>query len=435
MLAQQIHSETMQEPLIKRSQPLCTAVSACRLCGSKNIEQVLDLGEQALTGIFPKQSSVDIPRGPVALLQCQDCFLVQLEHSYDLSMLYGDTYGYRSGLNQSMVRHLRGKVESICAMQKLAAGDWVLDIGSNDGTLLGCYQIEGLRRLGIDPSAGKFRHYYQTGIEVAETFFTAATARRIMGLERAKVVTSISMFYDLESPLAFAQDVYDILDANGLWVFEQSYLPAMLRTRSYDTICQEHLEYYALRQIKFIADKIGFKIVDVSFNDVNGGSFSITAAKKSSAWPEATDKINSILAEEAALGLNSMQPFIAFRKVMDEQKQELLALLRKLKAEGKKVFGYGASTKGNVLLQYCGITTDLLPCIAEVNADKFGAYTPGTKIPIVSEAEAHAQKPDYYVVLPWHFRANIVEREAKYLASGGKLIFPLPQLDIVSASQ
>ncbi|MBI1273681.1 MAG: methyltransferase domain-containing protein [Alphaproteobacteria bacterium] len=413
-------------------QDFCTAIENCRLCGSGGLTDVFDLGTQALTGVFPKSAAENIPAGPMRLVQCDDCNLVQLAHNYQPGMLYGQTYGYRSGLNASMVRHLEGKVAAVCARVALQPGDWVIDIGSNDGTTLGAYKVEGLRRLGIDPSAAKFRKFYQPGIEVVEDFFSADAARKIVGAGgKARVITSIAMFYDLQDPCAFAREVAEMLADDGVWVFEQSYLPAMLAARSYDTVCQEHLEYYALAQIKFMADKIGLKIVDVALNDINGGSFSVTAAKQAAPWPEATAMIHAMMAEEKRLGLDTPAPLQAFQQVARAQREELLKLLQRLQSEGKKVLGYGASTKGNVLLQYCGINSETLPCIAEVNPDKFGAFTPGTKIPIVAETEAHAMQPDYFLVLPWHFRDAIVAREQAFLARGGKLIFPMPELEIV----
>ncbi len=407
-------------------------ISDCRLCFHTDLIPVLDLGVQALTGIFPKTADVDVPAGPLALVKCARCGLVQLAHNYDLSMLYGDTYGYRSGLNQSMVRHLRQKVSGIESTVSLKSGDLVIDIGSNDGTLLGSYTTPGLRRLGIDPSGQKFQQYYPAGAELIPEFFSADSIRRHAGPAKARVVTSIAMFYDLERPLDFVEQVMAVLADDGVWVFEQSYLPSMVSTHSYDTVCHEHLEYYTLKQIVFIANKLGLKIVDVALNDVNGGSFSLAVAKQNSPYPEAHAKVSRLLSEEQSQGYDTTVPLENLNAAMHRHRDELQELLESVSRDGKKVFGYGASTKGNVLLQFCGINRKHLPCIAEVNEDKFGAFTPGTKIPIVSEAEARFQKPDYFMVLPWHFRQGIVERERAYMSGGGSLIFPLPSLEVVS---
>jgi hypothetical protein len=211
-----------------------------------------------------------------------------------------------------------------------------------------------------------------------------------------------------------------------------SYMPSMVRTMGYDTICHEHLEYYALQQIKWMTDRSDLKILNVDFNDVNGGSFAITVARRSSSYPEATAEIETLLREEEKQGLTSVGQQRAFEAAVETHKSELLWLLHALKSENQTVLGYGASTKGNVLLQHCGITRDLLPAIAEVNKDKFGCFTPGTHIPIISESEAHAMRPDYLLVLPWHFRENILQRESAFLERGGKMIFPLPVVEVVA---
>lgn len=406
-------------------------ITDCRLCFEPRLVDVFDLGQQALTGIFPKSPSEDIPSGPLRLVKCPACNLVQLGHNYDLSKLYGQTYGYRSGLNQSMVRHLRSKVERIRAMASLAPGDLVVDIGSNDSTLLQGYP-SNLTLVGVDPSGPKFQSFYPKHVRLIPDFFSADLVRAQYPGKRAKVITSIAMFYDLERPQGFVDQIGALLDDEGLWVFEQSYLPFMLQTTSYDTVCHEHLEYYALAQVKRMADNADLKIVDVEFNDINGGSFSVTAAKKKSSHKEATALIAETLDKEEKLGLSRVETYQRFAATAGDHKNHLVRTLHELKHSGKKVIGYGASTKGNVLIQFCGLSTELVPCIAEVNEDKFGAYTPGSKIPIVSEPDARAMGPDVFIVFPWHFREGILRREAKFLDSGGEFLFPLPSIDLVS---
>jgi SAM-dependent methyltransferase len=357
--------------------------------------------------------------------------LVQLRQSYELSDLYGENYGYRSSLNASMVRHLKSKVHQLIERHPLQSGDRVLDIGSNDGTLLSFYPEKNVTVVGIDPTGRKFASYYREDITLIPDFFSADLFRKKFGSRKARIVTSISMFYDLESPLSFMKDVASILDEEGVWHFEMSYMPSLVRTMGYDTICHEHLEYYSLHQIKWMTDRCGLKILDVTFNEINGGSFAVTVARQSSPQGEDSVQINRLLGEEETQGLSSVAQHRAFERAVETHKEDLLFLLRRLKAEKRSVLGYGASTKGNVLLQHCGISRDLLPAIAEVNKDKFGCFTPGTNIPIISEAEAHAMKPDYLFVLPWHFRENIVERESAFLQRGGKMIFPLPNIEIV----
>lgn len=412
---------------------LYTEISDCRLCFSTKLTTVLDLGKQALTGVFPKSRDEAIPAGPLQLCKCAECGLVQLRHNYDLGQLYGATYGYRSGLNQSMVRHLQQKVARLRNLVELRDGDLVIDVGANDSTLLQSYPAKGLELVGIDPSGPKFAHYYPPHIKLIPEFFRGELVRQRYPGRHAKVLTSIAMFYDLERPMNFVRDVAAVLDEQGVWVFEQSYLPFMLDTSSYDTACHEHLEYYALRQIKRMLDDAGLKLVDLEFNDVNGGSFSVTAAKQGARYPEATKLLESTLADEMARGLDDLETYRRFAARVDAHRESLLGLLRRLKREGRRVMGYGASTKGNVLIQYCGIGPDLVWCIAEVNEDKFGAFTPGSRIPIVSEPEARAMKPDYFIVFPWHFKAGILRREQEFLRDGGRFIFPLPSLEVVSA--
>ena len=408
-------------------------ISSCRICNNRQLVSLLHLGEQCLTGIFPKSPDEPITRGPLELVKCDGddaCGLVQLRHSYDSAEMYGADYGYRSSLNKSMVAHLRAKVAKLTAMVPPQPGDIVLDIGSNDGTLLSFYP-PGLTAVGMDPTAAKFREFYQPHIEVIADFFSAENFKAQFGARKAKLITSIAMFYDLDEPMQFVAQVAEILDDDGIWHFEQSYLPSMLAANAYDTICHEHVEYYALAQIRWMMDRCGLKIIAVELNDINGGSFAVTVAKASSRHEEDTAAVVTMLAAEASQGLHTLAPYEAFRSRVFHHRDALLALLAELSQQGASVLGYGASTKGNVILQFCGITRAQIPCIAEVNPDKFGRFTPGTHIPIVSETEAHAMKPDCLLVMPWHFRDNLVKREAAYLQRGGKMIFPLPEIQIV----
>lgn len=406
-------------------------ISKCRICGGEHLINVMSLGEQTLTGVFPKSRTEEISCGPVDLVQCASeggCGLVQLKQSYDLSEMYGMNYGYRSGLNASMVQHLHSKVDKILNLGILQHGDLVIDIGSNDATTLRAYP-QGLYQLvGIDPTGVKFSSYYPPEIRLISEFFSAEAVAKALSGKKAKVISSFSMFYDLEDPINFAREIEGALDDHGVWIFEQSYLPEMLRTNSFDTICHEHLEFYALKQINWIAEKAGLKILDVEFNDVNGGSFSITAGKVGSANQPNSEWLNKILADEQMLGLRTTRAFDDFKIRVESARKELMGFLTTAKQEGKRVCGLGASTKGNVLLQYYGIDEQLLPQIGEVNEDKFGSFTPGTLIPLVPEAQVLASNPDYLLVLPWHFRAFF---ESLPNLKGRTLVYPLPNFEIV----
>lgn len=405
-------------------------IKKCRISDSTNLITVLSLGEQYLTGIFPKSREEQISKGPVDLVWCPDSGLLQLKQSYSLEEMYGDNYGYRSGLNNSMVQHLQHKANTLMRQFPLNAGDVVLDIGSNDATSLKTYP-DTLQRIGMDPTGQKFIEFYEDGIELIPDFFSAEGFRKVYPSLRPKLITSIAMFYDLESPIAFVSEIEQLLDEEGVWHFEQSYMPSMLRTNSYDTICQEHLEFYSFKVVKDMLERCNLKVLDVQMNAINGGSFAVTAAKKSASFKPNFPVINWLLAQELDMGLNTPKPYRDFEERVFKHRESLLKLIDSLVADGKKILGYGASTKGNVLLQFCGITEKHLPAIAEVNPDKYGCFTPGTNIPIISEAEARAMKPDYFFVLPWHFKHSILEREKEFIANGGKFIFPLPEIEII----
>jgi NDP-4-keto-2,6-dideoxyhexose 3-C-methyltransferase len=414
------------------SQPF-RAIEACRVCGSRDLRSVLDLGEQCLTGVFPRTKDAKVTKGPLEIVKCggdQDgCHLVQLRHNYDPAEMYGTHYGYRSSLNRSMVDHLRAKVKSLVNRSPIGEGDLVLDIGSNDGTTLSFYP-ENAKLIGMDPTAANFAKYYKGHIQVVADYFSADAFLRASGGRQARIVTSIAMFYDLERPLDFMRQVHAVLANDGIWHFEQSYLPSMVAANSYDTICHEHAEYYALAPIVWMADRVGFSVLDVSLNDINGGSFAVTVGKAKPGATKHAAVVDRMLENEKNTGLTSLDQFARFADGVRRHKSELRTLLEELKAAGKRVLGMGASTKGNVILQYCGIGPELLPCIAEVNEDKFGCFTPGTGIPIVSEEEAFAKKPDVFMVLPWHFRENLIRRSGPLLDRGIKLLFPLPKIEL-----
>lgn len=410
-------------------------ISECRICKNTQLVEVLDLGVQTLTGVFPRTRAQEVTAGPLKLVKCTGddpaCGLLQLQHSYDLGELYGDNYGYRSGLNSSMVAHLHAKVRRILDRVTLPDDALIIDIGANDSTTLQAYPTQGCTLVGVDPTGVKFQKFYPQHIQLIPEFFSAATVRQHFGDRKAAVVTSFSMFYDLEEPMTFMKEIAEVLDDHGVWVLEQSYMPTMLQRNSYDTVCHEHLEYYALKQIKWMTDRLGLKIIDVEFNDINGGSFSLMVAKRDSCHAE-SPQVDSILAEEGSAGLHTLQPFHNFAKNVADSRTTLRAFLDESKRFGKTICVLGASTKGNVLLQYCKITEADVARVGEVNPDKFEAFTPGSLLPIVSEEAVLAMQPDYLLVLPWHFRNFFVEHPRYF---GHNLIFPLPQLELVRTTE
>ena len=405
-------------------------IEKCRVCGNSELVEVLDVGVQALTGVFPRSRNEKVTAGPLKLVKCMGanvCGLLQLQHSYDLGEMYGQNYGYRSGINPSMVSHLHGKIERILEQNVLSHDALILDIGSNDSTTLQAYPRGNYTLVGIDPTGVKFSSYYPANIQLIPDFFSSSKIVERFGTRKAAVITSFSMFYDLEDPLSFMREIADVLADDGIWVFEQSYMPTMLARNSYDTVCHEHLEYYDLKQIQWMADKVGLKIIDVELNEVNGGSFSVVAAKQI-AKRTPSGAVGKILEQEKRLNLDSLEPYRAFERRVKKCRQDLLDFIEKAKRENKTIIGLGASTKGNVILQYCGITEADIPEIGEVNTDKYGSFTPGSLIPIVRQDEALASRPDFLVVLPWHFK-SFFEKHAAF--KGLNLVFPLPQLEIV----
>jgi hypothetical protein len=406
-------------------------IEKCRISKSKDLMTVISLGEQYLTGVFPPTRNAEITKGPLELVWCPESQLLQMSHSYDLKEMYGENYGYRSGLNKSMVKHLTNKIHHLEKKVELFPGDCVIDIGSNDATSLKAYTISGIKRIGVDPTGEKFRDYYTDNIKLIPDFFPSNEVKVEIGSSKVKIITSISMFYDLEDPISFAQSIHDNLDQNGIWHFEQSYMPSMLRLNSYDTICHEHVEYYTLHNIQYILERSDMKIIDVQMNGINGGSFAVTATRRDSSIKPNDVLINWLFEQEIKMEFNTPKPFIDFQKRIYKHRESLKTLVESLSMDGKKVLAYGASTKGNVVLQFCGFTEKYLQAVAEVNSDKFGCFTPGTNIPIISEEEAKKMKPDYYLVLPWHFKDSIVRREQKFLSRGGKLIFPFPEIEVI----
>ncbi len=408
-------------------------LTKCRICKSSSLREVYCLGNLRSCGIFPAADDPEPPEYPLTLVRCLQCSLVQLGHEFVVDDLFGDRYGYRSGINENMVRHLEGIAGQITQRYPLNAGDVVLDIGSNDGTLLNSYTTPGITRIGMDPTIAAFGKYYQPGIVKAPVFFSGESFRAVEQ-RGARIITSISMFYDLPDPDAFVAGIATCLASDGIWVLEQSYLPTMIERNSFDTICPEHLEYYTLSTIRLLVERHALRVLDVVLNDVNGGSFHVWVCHRDAPHVGSPANIEAMLAEEEKNGYEDDRPFLELRQRVDSLKRRVLAFLKQAKASGKVVHGYGASTKGNTLLQHFGISRELIPLIADRNQSKFGCRTPGTSIPIVSEEESRRLRPDYYFVLPWHFRDGFLSREDAFVKAGGCFVFPLPRLEIVSAT-
>jgi SAM-dependent methyltransferase len=409
--------------------------TTCRVCGSSSLKKVIDLGPQYLQGSFVKPGKEEPPQRKIdcTLVRCNPeedenaCGLLQMEHSVPPEILYA-AYWYRSGTNATMRNHLKDIADTAKnIVQKDNCN--VLDIGCNDGTLLNYYP-ESWTKFGCDPS--DVAQEVKTAT-VVQDIFPSAELFKVMGDKRMDIITSIAMFYDLENPVEFSKSIKKYLSPEGIWIFEMSYMPKMLEMDSYDTICHEHLEYYSLAVLEKIAGMAEMKIFKIGFNDINGGSIRCYATHKENGKYDSQENrqlMNEIRQKEFDLELDTDKPYVAFQYRIEKVKTELHNLLVKLNREGKKVHIYGASTKGNTILQWCDINNMLVEYAAERNPDKYGAHTLGTNIPIISEAESRAMNPDYYLVLPWHFKEEFLEREKEALNKGTGFIFPVPKVEI-----
>ncbi len=376
---------------------------------------------------------------PLELVRCDmtrdqaACGLIQTRHTVPGAILYS-SYWYRSGVNRTMTENLHGIAQAVEAIVTLEAGDLVVDIGCNDGTLLDGYQSEGLRYLGFDPS-DVARYAVEKGYDVVRDFYSADGFRRRRPEQKAKAITSIAMFYDLEQPRSFVEDVAEALATAGIWVMELHYLPTMLEANAFDAIVHEHLEYYSLAVIERLVGEVGLEVISAELNDMNGGSIRlfIGHAGDHEQTQEQAEQLRALRISEFELALDSPEPYEAFRQRVEAVRDDLVNTCKSLREQGKKIHVYGASTKGNTILQYAGIDNQVIDVAADRNPDKWGSETIGTKIPIVSEEESRGLRPDYYLVLPWHFLEEFVEREQEFLSAGGQFIVPLPEVRVIGA--
>jgi SAM-dependent methyltransferase len=410
----------------------------CRLCGSSDLTKVIDLGEQYLQGSFYKEGK-ELPslrKIPCELVRCNPvvdedaCGLLQMVHTVPPEILYS-AYWYRSGTNRTMRDHLRGIADGALALIGNKENACVLDIGCNDGTLLASYP-DHIEKFGVDPS--DIAQEIKGEVTVVKDLFPSEELNKVSKGAKFDIITSIAMLYDLEKPVDFVKSISKSLAPKGVFIFEMSYMPSMLAQNSYDTICHEHLEYYSLAVLEYLMKQADLHIFKAEINDSNGGSIRCYATHTNTfdyKNSENSKTLQEIRRDEFDLALDEDLPYLGFQQRINEHKEALTSLLKKLKRDGNRIHIYGASTKGNTILQFCGIDNTLIDFAAERNPDKYGAKTIGTEIPIISEAESRALKPDYYLVLPWHFKEEFLEREKELLQSGVKMIFPLPELEVI----
>jgi NDP-4-keto-2,6-dideoxyhexose 3-C-methyltransferase len=413
--------------------------TACRVCNS-SLESIFSLGEQYISNFLTPQQP-DGPKAPLELVLCSRCRLLQLRHTVPAEAMYKN-YWYRSGTNQTMRDALADIAKKAGSLTYLQEGDSVLDIGCNDGTLLASYETNGIYRIGFDPAENLAVYSRKIADKLVAGFFESEAFYLDPELSgrRPKIVTSIAMFYDLEDPNRFVADIKKVMHPEGLWIVQMSYLLLMLKTNDFGNICHEHLEYYSLQSFEYLLNLHDFVLVDVELNDVNGGSFRAYIRNRSadesvfgseSYRREAQHRVSALREKEAKMGLDKIEPYLEFATRVERVKEDVYGFIRDHVRQNERVYVYGASTKGNTMLQYFGLDNSLISAAAERNPDKWGKVTVGTRIPIVSEAEARAAKPDFFLVLPWHFVDEFTAREKDYLSSSGRFIVPLPHFGLI----
>lgn len=401
----------------------------CRCCGSIKLNKYLNFGSMYLSTAFPKTKKNSLREIPMILEICRECKLAQLAHNYELSKLYNENYGYKSGINQSMKNHLKCITYEAMSFKPLNKNDIVLDIASNDGTLLKNYN-KNLIRVGVDPVIKKYRKNYKK-MRSFETFFSKEIFFRNFK-KKAQIITSIAVFYDVSNPRQFVSDISDILDPTGIWILEQSYFPHLIENNAYDSICHEHLTYFTIKQIKMILKKYNLEIFNISSNNMNGGSIRFFIKFKDNKNIKIyKNNINPYLLVENKFYKNFNKKLLKFKLEIGKSRSNINKFIKKSARLNKSIHIYGASTKGNIILQYCKINSVKIKFAADRNPDKFNRYTPGSNIKIISEAESRSMKPDYYLVMPWHFKNEIIKREKNFTKNGGRLIFPLPKFQIL----
>ena len=406
-------------------------IKICRNCKSLKLKFLFSLGKLSFTGKFSKHVNKDIPKDFINLIMCKKCKLIQLDRNFDKKYLYGPDYGYRSGINKTMTKHLSSITNQMESLVNLKKNDYVLDIASNDGTLLNSYKKRNIIKVGIDPILKKYNSFYKNTRYKIPNFFSLRAIKNNKIKNKFKVITACAVFYDMEDPNKFLQDISKIIEPNGgIFYLEFQDLLSIIKYNLFDTICHEHLEYYSLKIVKKMLKNNDLKLLDVNKNKINGGSLGLIIGHHKCRYKVKNLKVNKIIKEEKYYSLENQETFVKFFKKIIQLKIKLNNLIIKIKKNNKIIHGYGASTKGNVLLQFFKLGKKQIKLVADRNPDKDNLFTPGTKIKIISEKKSRSQIPDYYLVLPWHFKNEILKRESKIIKKGTKFIFPLPTLKV-----
>ena len=409
-------------------------ISCCRVCQSKSLVDVLSLGDLAVSDFVDNPATDPGIKAPLALVLCDTnqggCGLLQLRHTVSSETMYRN-YWYRSGINQTMIDELTDIANNAVKFANLKSGDFVIDIGANDGTLLRSYKIAGLNTVGFEPAHNLYEFGAKGTKKIIADFFSQNSWSLEFGKAEAKAITAIGMFYDLDDPNTFVADVYKCLDDQGVFIIQMMYMPLALEKNAFDGICHEHLEYYTMKSLENLLLRHGLEIFDVQMRaEINEGSVRFFIRKmnvKNAPQSEGgLERVSQLRFSEELLGLEKLETYEALVERILKAKQKTLDFLRGEKAKGRLIHGYAASTKGNTTLQFYGITPDLLEVIADRNPAKWGKFTVASGIPIVSEDDSREKKPDYYFVLAWHFLPEFLEREQEFLKAGGKFIVSMP---------
>ena len=404
----------------------------CRNCNKNLNNKILSIDPQPISSVFLKKIKKNLIKYPLDLYECNSCKLIQFKKLAPLGDMYGSTYGYRTSLSKLMVDHIKSKFERIKRDNIIKNNDKILDIGCNDGTFLNFFTKLNLKKLslyGVDPSAEKFKEYYSSKINLIIDYFSSKIAYDFVKNKlknKFKLITSFAMFYDIEDPNGFCKSINLLLHNNGRWISEFSYFPLLLQNLTYDQICHEHVTYYTLSTFKKIVEQNNLIIQNISFNEINGGSLEVTCIKKSSRIKIDHEKIKNVLDLEKKINKNS---YDKLQKRIDNVKYILNLFLKNINKND--IIGYGASTKGNIVLNHCEISNKQIKYICDSNIEKHGKFTPGSNIEIISKERMRKIKPKYLLVLIWSFRKEVIQQELEYIKNGGTLILHLPVLHIV----
>ena len=404
-------------------------IKNCRNCKNTELFDLFSLGKISFTGRFPNTIRQNVPKAYLNVLMCKKCKLVQLDRNFDLNYLYGKSYGYRTGINKTMTDHVKKIVRKCSTLVKLKSKQYVLDIGSNDATLLNFYAND-IIKVGVDPLVNKYKKFYKKINYKISNFFKIKDIEKIKIKKNFKIISALSVFYDLRDPNKFIKEIKKILDDNGVFVLEHVDLYYIIKNNIFDTICHEHLVFYSTKIIIEMMKNNDLKVFNHEYNEINGGSSRYYICHSKTNF-KVSKNIKKVLLRENLQGIGLKKTYkLFFTKILNE-KIKLIKLIKKIKNEKQDIHGYGASTKGNVLLQFYNINNKVVNYIADRNPLKWNSFTPGTRIKIISESQSRKIKPHFYLVLPWHFKNEILIREKNIRKKGTKFIFPLPKVRVV----